>query len=186
MVRRLSMAAFVMAVTTAGAAAQDLTYNLTAEVEPVCGAFSSAADADGAQDKDFGVLSDIDTSTQVTATGGGGSITYVCNAPGGFTRTISSQNNGFLFREGTVGGGEDQIAYTVQHGGGSGLSFAERQLTAPEVSIFSGAPAFVEGQTGSITFRTFGVRETTTNDAVATTVRAGTYTDVVTVAITAN
>lgn len=106
-----------------------------------------------------------------------GSVTYVCNSAGGFTRTISSQNSGFMFRAGTSGTGPNQVAYQLSSGGGSGLGFAAEQLTAPKVTNVSGSTAFISGQTGSISVV---VPQPTGN------VYAGTYSDVVTIAVTAN
>ena len=39
-----------------------------------------------------------------------GSVTYRCNSAGGFTRTITSENGGFMFRDDPSGGGANQIA----------------------------------------------------------------------------
>lgn len=106
-----------------------------------------------------------------------GSVTYVCNSAGGFTRTITSQNGGYLFRGNTQGGGANQVAYQLASGGGSGLSFPAEQLVAPKVTNHNGSTAFITGQTGSVSVV---VPQPTGN------VYAGTYSDVVTIAVTAN
>ncbi len=103
-----------------------------------------------------------------------GSITYQCNNPAGFTRTISSAEGSKLKRV----GGTQTVDYTVKHGGGSGLAISTpTSLATPFNSSHNGSPAFVAGQTGS-----FSVQLPT----VPSNLFAGTYTDIVTVTIVGN
>ena len=183
MKKLLALAVLSASVVGASQAMADdsLTYNLGADVSTVCGAYKYDGPVVAV---DFSDLSAVDTGTTVDV--GAGSATYRCNAPGGFTRTISSQNNGYLFRSGTAGGSNNQIAYTMQHGGGSGLGFASTGLTSALVQNFSGSGAFLAGQTGSVTFHINGVSSVGGNNSPGTTVFAGDYADVVTIAVTAN
>lgn len=157
-----------------------VTVSLEAEVGAVCGVQLNAGDGLNLE-IDFGALTTVSSADQVQIPGG--SATYVCNVPTGFTRTISSQNNGFLYRTGTGGGANNQIPWTMQHGGGSGLSFAALQLTTPRVNNYGGG--FLNGQTGGLTFRASGVAVPSAANASITTtnVFAGDYTDVVTITI---
>lgn len=105
-----------------------------------------------------------------------GSLNYVCNNAGGFTRTISSANSGVLKRAGG-GAGENSIAYQVAHGGGSGLDMALTQLSSPNVESMAGSTAFIAGQTGSVSVRV---------GAASGALYAGNYGDTITVSIAAN
>lgn len=162
------------------------TINLDAEVAEVCAAYNTTIGASGTISVDFGELSNTDASAKVAAPGF--NITYICNVAAGFTRTISSQNEGFLFRSGTNGGTGNQIPWTFQHGGGSGLNFAETQLTTAEVDSIGGSPAVMNGQGGTATVRVSGVRiPSPANAALFTTnAFAGDYSDVVTIAVASN
>ncbi len=100
-----------------------------------------------------------------------GSFTYVCNSAAGFTRTISSASGGFLV------GGSQSLPYNVSHGGGSGLGFSAIQLTTPKVTNLSGSTAFIAGQTGSIRAQVSGS---------TSGLFAGTYSDDITLVVTAN
>lgn len=177
----------IAAVFIAGAAfaqqtpSGQLSYDLSAEVGSVCGAFNST----GTEiDVDFGELAN--TATTSTVEENAGSASYACNSPNGFTRTFSSANGGYLFRSGTSGGAQNQIAYEMSHGGGSGLSMDWTQLTSAATADLSGA-GFLTGQTGGVDFRVYGVRSTNSNanGASHTTVFAGDYSDVVTITLTA-
>lgn len=184
---KTALTSVIAAVIFAGSAAAQstpagqLSYNLSAEVGSVCGAYNST----GTEiDVDFGELSN--TATTSTVEQAAGSASYACNSPNGFTRTFASTNGGYLFRSGTGGGNENQIAYEMQHGGGNGLSMDWTQLTASETSDLSGS-AFLTGQTGAVSFRVYGVRATNAgaNGASHTAVFAGDYSDVVTITLTA-
>lgn len=108
----------------------------------------------------------------------GGSITYACNAANGFTRTISSANNGNLRRNGNLTGAGNEVAYTIQHGGGSGLAIAAgTSLASPITTSLGGSTAFITGQTGSFN---------ATLPASLPPLFAGSYSDVITVAVTPN
>jgi len=100
-----------------------------------------------------------------------GSITYKCNNPSGFTRTIESANDGQLVN------GSQGIDYNVASGGGSGLSFGPKQLTVPEVTNLGGSPAFANGQTGN-----FRVQVPSLPGGLF----AGDYTDTITVSVAGN
>ena len=171
--------AFAQAVPTFG---DNLTVNLAADVAVRCDARLNGGDGT-VLNIDFDTLSSIDTSAQVTRPGG--SVTYICNDADGFTRTISSANAGFMTLNGTpTTSANRRIRYTVQHGGGSGLAFAETQLTAPVVTNFG---AMLNGQTGGLTLRANGVSQLDASGSgtQVTTVFAGDYSDVMTIAIAA-
>lgn len=177
--KKLLLAAVAAATFTTPALADNtLTYNLDADVGSICGVWKF----DGPTVQvNFGELAT--TSAEVVQ--GAGSATYRCNNPGGFTRTVSSANSGKLVRDGTTGDALNSIAYTFQHGGGSGLGTAATQLTAPITTTHAGSGAFLAGQTGSVTFRVNGVQASAGgNNAPGTTVFAGNYTDVVTISVT--
>ena len=178
--------ASAIALATGAASAQDntpaqLAFNLNAQVGSVCGVYNGS----GTEiDVDFGELSSTDSNSKVEQSAG--SVSYACNAPDGFTRTINSTNGGYLFRDGTSGGNNNQIGYEIRHGGGSGLSTGWTQLTSAVNSDHGGA-AFLSGQTGSVDFRVDGVRiDTGANGAPSTNVFAGSYSDVVTITLTAS
>ena len=109
---------------------------------------------------------DLTTTSEQTL----GSYTYKCNNPGGFERTIESENSGVL-------SGSPDIPYYLSHGGGSGLAFSAQQLTSPRTDQLCGSQAFANGQTGSVRF---SLPESAENQM------AGTYSDQVTFSITAN
>lgn len=178
-----AVAAIAFATIATPAMANDnLTYNLDADVGSVCGAYNS----NGATiTVPFGDLAGIPAANQVTV--GAGSATYRCNSAAGFTRTISSLHDGKLVRTGGNGDGNNSIAFEMSHGGGSGLGFAFQSLATAKVTNLGGSAAFLAGQTGGVTFRVNGVQAAVGgNNAPGTTVFAGDYTDVVTIAINAN
>ena len=163
--------------------AQTLTYNTNAQVAPVCGVYNST----GAMiDVDFGALADVAASATVSVEAG--SATYRCNGRTGFTRTIASQNNGWLTLDGNpTTDNSRRIRFTITHGGGSGLSFAARQLTAPFSRNYPGNSTWLAGQTGGISFQASGARGApAANGVPGTTVMAGNYRDTVTITVTAN
>jgi len=146
---------------TAAQADNSLVFDVTGEVPEICEATTFS----------IGAVEDIDLTTTAEQKLGG--ITYTCNHPGGFTREISSANNGELIHPSDP----DGVAYNVKHGGGSGLSFSPTPLTTPIITNLSGSGAFADGQTGS-----FYVQLPT----VPTGLFAGDYTDTITVAVTGN
>lgn len=168
--------------TTNVSSANSLVFGIDADVGVICGVYSTRTQPIPIE---FGQLADVAEGTEVSVSGG--QAAYRCNAPAGFSRTVTSANSGFLFRTGTSGGNANQIAYTMQHGGGSGLGFSAQQVTAPITANFNGSTAFLAGQGGSVTFRVNGVFNNNSNvsGAPGTTVFAGDYTDTVTIAVTA-
>jgi spore coat protein U-like protein len=177
------IAAGFAALAAMPASAQTLTYNLNAQVAPSCGVYNS----NGASiPVDFGQLANVAPSATVDVSGG--EATYRCNSANGFTRTITSQNNGYL----TLGGqsttnNAQRIRFNMVHTGASGLAFAAQQLTTAMSTSFGGSTAFLAGETGNVTFQAFGVQgDVGSNGSPGTTVYAGTYTDTVTITVTAN
>jgi spore coat protein U-like protein len=173
-----AVAVAALSASAAMAQNQSVEYNLSADVEEICTVNDTAGRT--SIDVDFGTLSNVSTSDTVTI--GAGGLTYRCNAPGGFQRRIESDNDGFMVRAGTSGGGANQIAFEMQHGGGSGLGTGGFiSLNSPVVTNLGGSTAFLSGQTGSVNFRANGVQS-----GGGTTVFAGDYADTVTVSVTAN
>lgn len=189
MKKLLSVAAVAVALTAAPAWAQavptfgeTLTVNLAADVALRCNGRLNGGDGT-VLNIDFDTLSATDSAAQVTRPGG--SMTYICNDPDGATRTFTSANGGFLTLGGTsTTSAQRRIRYTVQSSGGSGLTLAETQLTAPAVQNLASA---LNGQTGSLTFRANGVStlDASGSGTQVTTVFAGDYSDVLTIAIAA-
>ncbi len=183
-VNRIAIIAATMAAMSAlPAAAQPVRYDLSAQVAPICGVYSSVGTTINV---DFGSLADVATTATVSV--GAGSATYRCNTTTGFTRTITSQNNGFLTLDGNpTTDNARRIRFNMAHSGGSGLTFPVQQLTAPLSRSFPGNPTWMSGQTGAVTFQAFGVRAApSSNGTSGTTVVAGNYRDTVTITVTAN
>ncbi|MCU0948884.1 MAG: hypothetical protein MUF47_11640 [Porphyrobacter sp.] len=181
--KSLFFAANVAAFAAAPLGAQNLGYEMNAQVSPVCGVYSSSGTVINV---DFGALFSVAATATVNAPAG--SATYRCNGVNGFTRTITSQNNGWLTLDGNATtDNARRIRFNMAHGGGSGLGFGAQQLTAPVSRSFPGSTAFLNGQTGGVSFQAFGVRGTpTANGVPGTTVLAGNYRDTVTITLTAN
>lgn len=184
--KKMILAGAALATASTPAFAQDgntLVFELDAEVSVICGVYSFRGQTIPVAFGDL-AATDAEVIAQPAV-----SANYRCNDPAGFTRTISSANNGFLRRTGGADTAENKIAYDMTHGGGSGLQFAYQQLSAPRVDSISGSPALLglSGQGGTVRFRTNGVRSATNGDgAPGTTVFAGDYTDVVTIAVVSN
>ena len=161
--------------------AGQLSYDVSAQVGSVCGVYNASGTEIVV---DFGDLSSTETTGTVEQAAG--SASYACNSPDGFNRTITSTNGGYLFRSGTSGGAQNQIAYEMRHSGSNGLTMDWTQLTAAETGDLSG-PSFLTGQSGDVDFRVSGVRATNAgaDGASYTTVFAGDYSDVVTITVTA-
>ena len=100
-----------------------------------------------------------------------GDLNYRCTNPAGFTRTISSQNNGQLVS------GSQGIDYQVTHTGNGGLDFSNQQVNTPLVTNHAGDSVFASGETASISV---------TIPNLASDLFAGTYTDTITIDVTAN
>ena len=149
------------AALTAGAHAQSSeNFVVQGEVPLVCQANNNSVAAVE--------IVDLTITTDQTL----GSFTYVCNNPGGFTRTFSSTNAGTM-----TGSGSGSIAYNFGSGGGSGLGESQTSLSSPLVTNLSGSGAFANGQPGSVRFNL---------PAVPTGLFAGTYNDTVTLEIAVN
>ena len=178
----VSTAAATVFAFGSAAIAQDgqLSYDLNAEVSSVCGAYN----ASGTEiDVDFGELAE--TATSNTVEQGAGDATYICNSPNGFSRTFTSANGGYLFRAGTNGGAQNQIAYEMRHQGSNGLNMNWTSLSSAASADLNGS-AYLTGVTGAVSFRVDGVRGADeVNGAAGTTVFAGDYSDVVTITVTA-
>lgn len=164
--------------------AQTATYALNAQVGPVCGAYN---DAGQTVTIDFGALANTPPDQFVWRAAG--DITYRCNVLAGFTRTVTSQNGGWLTLGGqTTSESARRILFTMQHWGADGFNYT--QLTAPRVSTHrdtAGNRRFLNGENARVWFRAYGVQGTATGGAPAgTQVFAGEYRDTVTLTITAN
>lgn len=159
MLKKLALAAFgsLGAIALAGAAqAAPVSIPLTGTVPVVC--------------EVTGYLPNTTLNLSSPADQTIGSLTYTCNAQGGFDRTISSLNNG------TLKNGSQSIAYSAVHGGGSGLNFAATHLTTPINTHLAGSSAFATGQTGAFRVNV---------PSLPAGLMAGAYTDTVTVSVTA-
>jgi len=169
-------AAGITALTAVPASAQTLTYNLNAQVAPTCGVYSTSGPTIAV---DFGELSTVATTSTVSVAAG--DATYRCNSANGFSRTITSQNNGYLTLDGlATTDTARRIRFDMAHTGNLGLAFSAQQLTTPISGTFGGNTAFLAGETGQVSFQAFGVQ-----GASGTTVYAGNYRDTVTITVTA-
>jgi spore coat protein U-like protein len=177
--------ALIGAVAAAApAAAQTLAYDLDAAVAGVCGAYNAEGPSVAV---DFGALAA--TAPDQFVWRAAGDITYRCNALAGFTRTIASQNGGFLTLAGQpTADPARRIMFTMQHWGADGFNYA--QITAPRITTHrdtAGNPRFLNGENARVWFRAYGVAGTASDGAPAgTRVFAGEYRDTVTITITAN
>lgn len=100
-----------------------------------------------------------------------GDLTYTCTNPGGFSRSVSSANGGKLQS------GSQSINYQVSHTGTGSMAFSATQLASAYTSGHSGSADFAAGQTAKMYI---------TVPSVPSNLLAGTYTDTLTVSITAN
>lgn len=177
------LAASIVAPCAVPLSAQNLAYDMNAQVAPVCGVYNSSGTVIAV---DFGSLASVASDATVNASAGG--ATYRCNVLTGFTRTIASQNEGWLTLDGNATtDNARRIRVTMTHGGGSGLNFPARQLTTPFSRSFPGNPTWLAGQTGGVSFQASGVRGApAANGVPGTTVMAGNYRDTVTITLTAN
>lgn len=176
-------AAGLAAVAAVPASAQSLTYNLNAQVAPSCGVYNASGSTIPVN---FGELAAIASSATVDVAAG--EATYRCNSANGFSRTITSQNGGFLTLDGApTTEAARRIRFNMAHTGNSGLAFAAQQLTSAVSGTFAGSTAFLAGETGNVSFQAFGVQGAAGgNGAPGTTVYAGNYRDTVTITVTAN
>lgn len=166
------------------AVAQNLAYALDAQVQQVCGAYNTEGQTVAV---DFGALAATPPDAFVWRAAG--DITYRCNVLDGFTRTVTSQNGGWM----TLGGqpttdAARRVLFTMQHWGADGFNYT--QLTAPRVSTHrdtGSSRRFLDGEDARVWFRAYGVQGTASGGAPAgTRVFAGEYRDTVTLTITAN
>jgi spore coat protein U-like protein len=185
-VKHVQAALIIGAFGVAGsAAAQNVTHAIEADVVQICGAFNGQT---GAVDIDFGALADTPVDAQIERRAG--SVIYRCKNFEGFTRTIASQNGGFMTLNGEPTSDDARrIPFTMQHTGGDG--FPPRQITAPLVTSHRngvGSNGFLRGTTGgNLHFRAWGVQTPAIGGAPAgTRVFAGTYRDTLTITVTAN
>lgn len=99
-----------------------------------------------------------------------GFVRYRCTLPSGFVREISSFNSGNLERAG------QNIPYQLTHTGPLGLAFTATQLTSPIVTNHSSF-FFLFGPFAELSV---------TIPSLPNDLFAGTYTDTITVVVTAN
>ncbi|MEE4213076.1 MAG: hypothetical protein V2I43_27840 [Parvularcula sp.] len=178
------MCAAIVTTSANAQSAGSVDMALQGEVTQVCGAFDFQSSPVLI---DFGTLSDVEVGSQTPEIAN--NVTIVCNDPDGGIVNITSANSGVLERVGSAGGEGNEVGYTVRATGGSGLAFGASDLSNDVEVSFSGAPAFINGQSMTLRFAANGVRitdDTNANDATRTSVYAGTYTDLVTVSVTAN
>ena len=180
----LTLAASAALSASGAAMAQNATYALNAQVQQVCGAYNAEGQTVAV---DFGALANTPPDEFVWRAAG--DITYRCNVLAGFTRTVASQNGGWM----TLGGqpttdAARRILFTMQHWGADGFNYT--QLAAPRISThrdIGGSRRFLLGENARVWFRAYGVAGTASGGAPAgTRVFAGDYRDTVTLTITAN
>jgi hypothetical protein len=184
----VSMAAITMQPQSGDPMAQgsgrvdrEVAIELEAEVQSLCGATNELGSEVQVIRIDFGSLSNTPAGVEVDGIDPL-SFRYVCNDPDGFTRVLTSQNNGFLVRTGTSGGANNSIPYFVEADGVAGLQLARTQLLSPRANSVAGSSALLEGVTGRLILRVEGVRQGTN----LSTVFAGEYSDTLTLSVTAN
>jgi hypothetical protein len=159
----LKTTALALALTTAlgmsQAQANSINFSVEGQVASVCEITNDSIASTTTLDLDS-------TSAQSL-----GNVTYTCSSPNGFTRRISSTNNGQMHSNGQY------IAYQLSHTGNNGLSFGPEQLTSQKVSSISGASALADGESAALSV---------TIPSVPNNLLAGTYTDQITIEVTAN
>ncbi|WP_448659881.1 spore coat protein U domain-containing protein [Sphingomonas sp. CJ99] len=157
--------------------------NLSADVSQICG----VVDNINPVAVNFGDLAAVATTAQVTMVN---NVTVVCNDPAGGTVSVVSSNAGRLLRNGNLDTAGNVIPYTFQATGGNGLAIpAGTTLGTAVTRPFSGSTAMMAGSGLTFRFTVNGVLESNQsniNNGERTTVFEGTYTDVVTVSVTAN
>ena len=100
-----------------------------------------------------------------------GTLLYKCRNRNGMTRTITSENNGFMRSD------DNHAAYRLAHTGKFGIGFGFRQLSEPLVSSVPGSIFLAIGLPGSVWFRL---------DENPDSLMAGTYRDRITISVAAN
>ncbi len=172
------------ALCASPASANNVNYGLTAQVVTVCGVYSASGPTIEVSFADLAALPSSQRR-QSSPT----SVTYRCNTLTGFTRTVSSQNGGYMTLDGNpTTDNARRIPFLMRQSGAHG--FANRQLTAPFITthrVGRNSTALLRGNDGTIFFQAYGVRGP--QDASRRTgsrVYAGNYRDTVTITITAN
>lgn len=156
-----------------------LTFNLNATVPTVCGI---SRDGASAVSLNFNTLAQIPAGQRLSdASSTMTEVTYRCNAPNGFTRTVTSTNGGKLVRQGTSGGEGNEIPYNASQ---TGQDWGT--LSSPRTESFAGSRTLLAGERVNIQFEPFGVQGNAAGGVSGTTVFAGNYSDTVTVTVVAN
>lgn len=109
----------------------------------------------------------LDTRAQQPIT----DVSYTCNTPGGFIRTISSANHGRLER------GNRSVAYQISGAGADTIAFSPVNLDSAFVSTVASYPALTHGDTGMLSLSLA---------ATPTRLLAGEYADTITIDVTPN
>ncbi|MGD2134083.1 MAG: hypothetical protein PVI23_14920 [Maricaulaceae bacterium] len=159
--KRFLIAAASVTALAAPAAADSSTYSVDiyGDVSPFCEAINDSISA-------VETLSALDGTLQSL-----GDVTYRCNLPDGFQRTVTSTNGGQLSGpEGLT------IDYSLSHSGAPSIAFPATQLTAPLVDSRAGSYSLALGQTGTVS----------ASAVAGTFLWAGVYTDTVELEIAAN
>jgi hypothetical protein len=179
----LRFLAALCATMTTPALAQDVTINLTGEVEGVCGVQD---DAGGPVLIDFGMLSAVAVGQQTPEVTH--DLSIICNDPDGGTLTVESVNGGNLQREGSSGGEGNEVGYSVSASGTAAIDFAPTDLSDPVSRNFLGSADLLTSRGVTLRFRANGVSAPSPagNGGTTTTVYAGVYRDIVKVSVTAN
>jgi len=153
-------AIFIFSVSSAKIVqAGNIDFDLKGKVKNYCHAYNLS-------------IADVETiNLNTSANQKLGLIYYKCKNPNGFTRTITSQNNGQL-KNGAQG-----IDYLVSHTGWPYIDFGPTQLTTPKVTSVPGSWWFCLGVLGKMKVSIPSLP----NDLMA-----GTYSDTITVAVAGN
>jgi len=113
-----------------GEGRRDDTTTIMAQIPPIC-----TVDTDSAE---------IGIDPQRSGEQSVGTITYTCNAIGGFTRRITSANNGSLRR------GAQDIAYFISQTGTGALELPRTRLTSPVVSDIPASAVLTTGSSEQV------------------------------------
>ena len=164
-----------------------LNFNLDADVSQICGVYNELGAAN--LNVAFGDLSTLAQGSTRSSTAR--KVVYRCNSTAGFTRTIASQNGGYLKRVGTDNLGYNEISYRVSHTGGADLQLgrgAPVPLLSPDTKSVNASHTYLTGVVADVQFTAYGVFNNRSGEsfgAPGTTVFAGDYTDVVSITVTA-
>ncbi|MEW4449089.1 hypothetical protein [Qipengyuania sp. JC766] len=176
-----SATAVAFAAPVAAQNVNPVVHELTGEVDGVCTLADSTPQP---VQIDFGTLSGVDVGSQTPEQANG--LTIICNDPDGGTLSISSANNGVLRRDGTNGGANNEVGYSFRTTGT--ITIPTGNLATQVNRTFNASSAYINGQSITLRFAANGVRAPSPagNGGTISTVFAGTYSDTVTVAVTAN